>query len=157
VLQTRIDAPIERCFDLARSIDFHLTSARSTQEQVIGGVLNGLIGKDEEVKWKAKHFGRWFVMRVRITGFKRPVHFQDKMIDGPFHSFTHDHNFETQGSTTVMTDHIIFRSPTPLVGGLLDRWILGKHLQGFVLDRNRQLKVAAESNAWRQYLRNVQS
>ena len=56
-LTTIIDAPIERCFDLARSIDLHKLSTAGTDEEAIAGVMSGLIGKNEQVTWKAKHFG----------------------------------------------------------------------------------------------------
>jgi ligand-binding SRPBCC domain-containing protein len=152
ILQNRIEAPIERCFDLARSIDFHVQSAASTREQAVGGVTSGLIEEGQEVEWRAQHFGFWLKMRVRITGFRRPEYFQDRMVEGPFHSFAHDHNFEAQGLTTLMTDRINFRSPVPLVGRLLDRLVL-RRLRHFVSNRNAQLKTAAESNAWQHYLK----
>ncbi|HEY6309134.1 MAG TPA: SRPBCC family protein [Candidatus Angelobacter sp.] len=110
-----------------------------------------MIGYGEEVEWKARHFGVWLKLRVRITGWKPPRYFQDKMVEGPFRSFMHDHSFEAQGSITLMTDRIAFCSPIPLVGSLADRLIV-RHLQNFVSDRNGQLKFAAESNAWQRYL-----
>jgi ligand-binding SRPBCC domain-containing protein len=149
VLKTSINAPIERCFDLSRSIDFHLQSASHTGEQAIGGVTSGLIGEGQEVVWRAKHFGLWLRMRVRITGFEPPFYFQDSMIEGPFRLFTHDHNFETKGFTTAMADRITFRSPA---GWLMGRFIMS-HLRRFILNRNSQLKTTAESDLWRQYLR----
>jgi ligand-binding SRPBCC domain-containing protein len=142
---------MERCFDLARSIDFHVQSAASTREHVVGGVTSGLIEEGQEVEWRAKHLGFWLKMRVRITGLKRPEYFQDNLVEGPFHSFTHDHSFEVQGSNTLMTDRITFASPIPLAGRLADRLIV-RHLRNFVVDRNAQLKTKLESNEWRHYL-----
>ena len=43
-LVTRIAAPIERCFDLARSIDLHMASTDWTGERAIAGVTSELIG-----------------------------------------------------------------------------------------------------------------
>ena len=40
-LTTEIAAPIERCFDLSRSIDLHLKSVDNTGEQAIDGVTTG--------------------------------------------------------------------------------------------------------------------
>jgi ligand-binding SRPBCC domain-containing protein len=130
-----------------------MQSAASTREQAVGGIASGLIEECQEVEWRAKHFGFWLKMRVRITGFKRPEYFQDSMVEGPFRSFTHDHSFEVQRSSTLMTDHITFVSPVPLAGRLADRLIV-RHLRNFVGDRNAQLKLAAESNAWQLYLGN---
>jgi hypothetical protein len=44
VLLTSIAAPIERCFDLARSIDLHMASTNWSGERAIAGVTSGLIG-----------------------------------------------------------------------------------------------------------------
>ncbi len=46
-LTTQINAPIERCFDLARSIDLHIESTKQTGEQAIVGCTSGLIGLGE--------------------------------------------------------------------------------------------------------------
>jgi ligand-binding SRPBCC domain-containing protein len=151
-LQTLINAPVERCFDLARSIDLHIRSAERTRERAVVGVVSGLIAEGQEVEWKARHFGIWLRMRIRITGYERPHFFQDSMVDGPFSHFCHDHTFDNMGSGTMMTDHIVFSSPVPLAGELLDRFVIRKHLQDFVEERNKQLKAAAESELWRQYL-----
>jgi len=153
-LQTLINAPIERCFDLARSIDFHLRTAESTGEKAISGVTTGLISDGQEVEWKARHFGIWLTMRVRITEFRAPSFFQDSMIEGPFRLFQHDHIFEAAGSDTLMIDRILFSTPVPKIGHLLDRFIIGNHLEDFIRHRNLELKAVAESNLWRHYLAN---
>lgn len=43
ILKTSINAPIERCFDLARSIDLHVQSMQSSGEKAIAGKRAGLI------------------------------------------------------------------------------------------------------------------
>jgi len=63
-----INAPIERCFDLARDIDFHQRSLTDTGERAIGGVTSGLIALGETVTWEATHFGVRQRLTVRITG-----------------------------------------------------------------------------------------
>jgi hypothetical protein len=52
-LTTEIRAPIERVFDLARSIDLHVKTASGTDERAVCGVTTGLIGPDQEVTWEA--------------------------------------------------------------------------------------------------------
>jgi hypothetical protein len=51
-LETVIRAPIERCFDLSRTIDLHMRSTEETQEIAVAGVTTGLIGLGEEVTWE---------------------------------------------------------------------------------------------------------
>lgn len=58
-LTTLIAAPVERVFDLARSIDMHQDSMKGSGESAIAGVTSGLIGEGEEVTWRARHFGVW--------------------------------------------------------------------------------------------------
>ncbi len=62
-LETRIEAPVERVFDLARSIDAHILSVRHTGENAVAGRTSGLIELDESVTWEAMHFG----IKQRLT------------------------------------------------------------------------------------------
>jgi hypothetical protein len=55
-LITIINAPIEICFDLSRSIDLHQHSTQQTREKAIAGRTTGLIGLNEFVTWRATHF-----------------------------------------------------------------------------------------------------
>src|SRR5438093_4104776 len=96
-LTTEIAAPRERCFDLARSIDLHLISTQGTGEKAIAGVTAGLIGLGEEVAWQGRHLGFRVTHRSRITQYRRPDYFQDRMVAGRFRYFCHDHYFEKTG------------------------------------------------------------
>ncbi|HMC84248.1 MAG TPA: hypothetical protein VKI61_01925, partial [Chitinophagaceae bacterium] len=64
-LTTFIAAPVERVFDLSRSIDVHKKSLAHTNEQAVAGTVTGLIQQDETVTWKAKHLGKMRVMKVK--------------------------------------------------------------------------------------------
>jgi ligand-binding SRPBCC domain-containing protein len=83
-LETVINAPIERCFDLARDIEFHMRSTEQTREVAIAGVTKGLIHFGEEVTWEAIHFGVRQRLTTRITAFRRPTHFRDSQVKGAF-------------------------------------------------------------------------
>jgi len=87
-------------------------------------------------------------MRVRIAAFSPPSYFQDRMVEGPFRSFIHDHTFEPPGTGTLMTDIVTFQSPVPGLGSLFDRLVLGKYLQRFLQARNVELKAKAEEQQW---------
>ncbi len=79
---TLINAPIERCFDLARSVEVHLAGNVHWGESAVAaaGVTSGLVGLGESVTWRAKHFGVWHTLTSKITAMTRPIHFQDAMI-----------------------------------------------------------------------------
>ena len=120
LLQTPIQAPILRCFDLSRSIDLHLTTSYLTDEKAIDGVKNGLIGLNETVTWKAWHFGMRLKLNTKITEFQPPNLFVDEMIEGPFISMRHVHRFEKFHSGTLMTDEFNFVTPYGKLGKAVD-------------------------------------
>lgn len=145
-LHTSIHAPIERCFDLARSIDLHKLSTEGTQEEAIAGVTSGLIGFGEQVTWRAKHFGITQTLTSQITAFEYPHHFRDEMLDGAFKMIRHDHRFEAAGHTTIMHDRFEFESPGGIIGVLFNKLILIRYLRNLLSKRNQVIKAAAEAD-----------
>jgi ligand-binding SRPBCC domain-containing protein len=143
-LQTFINAPIEQCFDWARSIDLHLESMQQHKEQAIAGITCGLIGLHETVTWKARHFGLPFKMTVEITEMQHANYFVDQMVRGPFKWFRHYHAFQARNGGTLMVDEFVFRSPLGWLGKLVDNWILKGYLHKLLEQRNEHIKQAAE-------------
>ena len=90
-LTTEINAPIEICFDLSRSIDLHKHSMEHTKEEAIAGRTSGLIEDGEFVTWQAKHFGITQYLTSKISNFRRPYIFRDEQTKGIFDFFRHDH------------------------------------------------------------------
>ena len=151
-LVTRVAAPIERCFDLARSIDLHMASTDWTGEQAVAGIASGLIGPEQEVTWRGRHFGFLITHTSRITAYERPKHFQDRMVRGSFRSFCHDHFFEVRDGATLMKDVMQLEAPFGLLGLLAERLALKRHIIALLLRRNQHIRAAAESDEWRRYL-----
>ncbi len=151
-LKTEIDAPINRVFDLARSIDLHIDSAAGTSEKATIGVVSGLIGLDENVTWEAIHFGIKLKMSVKIIEYDRPLFFIDEMIDGLFSSFKHRHKFIGHGLKTDMIDTLSFESPYGLFGSLVDTIFLKNYFLKFLKKRNLCLKHIAEGCDYNKYL-----
>lgn len=151
-LTTVIHAPIERCFDLSRSIDLHKLSTTGTREEAIGGVTSGLIGMGQHVTWRARHFGVRQTLTSRITRYEYPVYFRDEMEQGAFKMICHDHVFERSGGATFMKDRFEFESPVGILGAIADKLVLEKYLRNFLIRRNRVIKEAAESETWKMIL-----
>ena len=154
-LATSIAAPVERVFDLARCIDLHVVSTGGTGERAVGGVTSGLIGFGEEVTWRARHFGVWQTLTVRITEFERPVHFAYAMLRGVFRRMEHHHYFEAAAGGTLMRDVFAYVSPLGVLGRIADSLLLERYLRSFLMERNRVIKVTAESDDWGRYLRDA--
>lgn len=145
-LCTIIEAPIERCFDLSRSVEVHMLGTERTREQAVGGVTSGLIGPGEFVRWRATHLGVKQHLASRITAYDRPFYFQDTMIEGAFKSMQHDHFFRALSSgRTEMKDLFIFAAPVPVLGLIAENLVLKHYMLNLLKHRNAILKQVAES------------
>jgi ligand-binding SRPBCC domain-containing protein len=153
--RTVIRAPIDRCFDLARSVEVHLAGNIHCGEQALatGGVTSGLIDLAQQVTWRAKHFGVWHRLTSRITAMDRPSYFQDAMIKGPFRFMRHDHYFESvEPGEVQMKDVFCFAAPPPLLGRLAEIAVLRRYMLALLREGNAAIKRIAESEEWRKYL-----
>jgi ligand-binding SRPBCC domain-containing protein len=148
---TAINAPIERVFNLARSIDLHVSSSSQSREQAVGGKTHGLICLGESVEWRAKHFGIWQRMTNKITALSEPDHFHDSMTKGAFKYFEHDHFFTQTGNQTTMRDVVDFQSPFGIVGSVVDWLVLRPYLERFIVNRADYIKQVAEPGKWKEY------
>ncbi len=144
LLKTRIYAPIEKCFDLARNLDLHIESMKDTEEKVIAGKLAGLIDLGEQVIWQARHFGLSFKMTNKITAMKPPFYFVDEMLSGPFKTLHHQHHFTLADAYTEMTDTFAFQSPMGILGRLVDLLFLKRYMHKLLTARNQVIKSVAE-------------
>jgi len=143
-LLTQINAPIEKVFDLSRSIDLHIESTKQTGERAIAGHTSGLIGLGETVTWRARHFGIWQNLTSKITAYDYPTFFADEMVSGAFKSFRHEHHFTMVDGYTVMKDVFAFESPLGILGKLANRLVLKRYLTRLLKERNRVIKATAE-------------
>lgn len=145
-ITTRIAAPPERCFDLARSVEAHVQSAAGTGERVVGGRTTGLMELGDEVEWEGRHLGVRQRLASRVTAMHRPMYFQDRMVRGAFRSFEHDHHFDpAAGGATVMVDVVRFAAPLGPIGWVVERVILAAYLRRFLSRRAAALKAMAEA------------
>jgi len=151
-LTTFIAAPVERVFDLSRSINLHQISTASTNEKAIAGVMNGLINKDETVTWQAKHLFKTRQFTSKITDMQRPVFFVDEMIKGDFKNFHHEHHFKAVENGTILIDKISFETPYGMMGKIANRLFLRSYLEKFLVQINAVIKAYAETQKWKAIL-----
>jgi ligand-binding SRPBCC domain-containing protein len=152
---TIIRAPLQRCFDLARSVEVHLAGNVHSGETAVAtaGVTSGLIGLGQQVTWRAKHFGVWQQLTSEITAMQPPAYFQDRMVHGAFRFMRHDHYFRSLSpDQTEMRDVFSFAAPLPAFGRLAEALVLRRYMQALLHERNAALKQIAESAGWQAYL-----
>ena len=152
---TLIHAPIERVFDLARSVEVHLLANIHSGEQAlaIGGFTSGLTSLHDSVTWRARHFGVWQNLTSEVTAFDPPTYFQVTMTRGIFRSMQADHHFRTlPNGDAEMRDDFRFAAPIPLLGRIAEVLILRRYMLALLRERNAIIKQVAESNDWPRYL-----
>jgi len=144
-LETLIQAPTERCFDLSLSVDVHCRCASETHERPVAGVMTGLMKPGDTVTWEAIHFGVRQRLTSKITAYERPYRFTDEMVKGAFHMIKHTHEFVPTDDGTRLIDTFLFRAPLGLLGRLVERLVLTRYMTGLLLARNSCLKQVAEA------------
>jgi ligand-binding SRPBCC domain-containing protein len=151
-LTTFIAAPVERVFDLSRSINLHKISTAHTHEKVVDGRMSGLINEGETVTWQAKHLYKERKFTSKVTELQRPDFFIDEMIKGDLKSFRHEHHFKPADNGTIMIDVVKFESPYGIIGKMFNKFYLHEYLEKLLLKRNETIKQYAETTKWKTML-----
>lgn len=136
VLETRINAPAELCFDLIRDARLHVET--KTEKK-------GVVGLGQIVTFESKSFGAKQKLTVKVTEFERPRRFVDEMVEGAFQSFKHIHEFFPDKDGVLMRDTILWTAPLGFLGKIADRLFLEKRFKNLVEKRNNRLKEIAEN------------
>ena len=154
----RVQAPLQRTFDLARSIDVHLLGNTHFGEQATAGTRTGLIGPGGTVTWRARHFGVRQYLTSAITAWEAPVYFQDTMLRGAFKSMQHDHYFTKlpvragEPPQTEMRDVFRFAAPLGPLGLIAERLLLAPYMSAFLRERNATIQQVAANGEWQRYI-----
>lgn len=157
-LETKIAAPLERCFLLSLSIDLNMAVTAPTRVRAIAGTTHGIIGPNQTVTWRGRHFGLVLDHTSLIDRYDPPRYFRDVMVKGHFRTFEHEHFFEpAPDGGTIMRDHLTLEAPFGPFGWLAERLILRDYLTRFLRQRDAVIKRVAESpfGEWREYLLNT--
>ena len=144
VVETRILAPIEVCFDLARDVDAHVKTSSTTGERAVAGKTSGLLELGDVVTFEAVHFGIRQRLTSRIVEFEQPKRFVDEMVEGAFASLRHTHEFFVEGASVLMRDTLTWRSPLGPLGVIADKLFVRRHLHDYMVTKQSDLKVHAE-------------
>jgi ligand-binding SRPBCC domain-containing protein len=136
---------MERCFDLARSVEAHVASTAKTHERVVGGKMEGLFELGDSVIWEARQFGLRLRQGATITRSEPPHVFVDEGASGPLGHFRHVHQFVPEHGATLMVDTFEYELPLHLGGRLADRLVVERRVRRLLIDRAAYLKQEAEA------------
>lgn len=143
-LDTFVQAPPQRAFDLSLDVDVHMASTEPSNERAVAGVTTGRMRLHDEVEWRATHFGIPWRMRSRITAVDEPHCFIDEMQRGPFRRWHHTHRFIPLDGGTRMVDEVRYEAPLGLLGRLVERVVLHDYMTRLLTARNAHIKQVAE-------------
>ena len=147
VRETRIAAPRERVFDLARHVEAHV--ATMPDEQAEGAT--GLLEPGDRVTVRQRQFGVPFSLSAEVTEMGRPRQFVDEQRSGVFGSLVHEHTFEDRDGETVMRDSVQFGMPCgPL--GIVGEPIARRRLRWLIDYHAEAVREVAEGERWRRFL-----
>lgn len=139
-----IAAPIELCFDLARTVEVHAGKMLLTTQKAVGGVTAGIMKNGDSVTWETNHFGIKQNVTSQIIQMEKPYHFTDRMIEGVFHSFSHTHEFFENDGGTIMKDTFSYKAPFGIFGQIADRLFLENYMRSFISKQAKNVKWFAE-------------
>jgi ligand-binding SRPBCC domain-containing protein len=151
-LTTFIEAPVERVFDLSRSVELHKGSMQRFNEKCTGGKLAGLLELQDTVTWQARHLFKERNLTTKITALEKPFSFIDEQVSGDFVALKHEHYFKPVQNGTIMIDQFSFITPYGTLGKWVNRFYLTAYLKKLLEQRNRFIKEVAESNKWKSFL-----
>lgn len=148
IIETKIRAPIELCFDLARDVNAHSESAAFSNERVVPpGRTAGLLELGDLVAFEGRHFGIRQRFVARITVLNPPHRFDDEMVQGSFKWLRHSHEFWFNEGVTTMRDTLLWEPPLGIIGRLADQLFVRDHMRWFVTTKQNGLKQMAEERA----------
>lgn len=149
---THIKAPIQRCFDLARSIDFHKISLQKAKEEAIGGITTGLIGENQHVLFQTHVANFRYSSEMRVIKYNPPFYLSYEIVNSLFKSVIHDYYFYDIGKETVMVDHLYFETRYGFIGDVSCEIFLKNFIKNLIKQRNAQLQDYAETAKWQSIL-----
>jgi ligand-binding SRPBCC domain-containing protein len=153
-LTTFIQAPAPVVFDLSRHIGLHKESMSAFKEEAVAGTRFGLIEKEDSVTWRARHFFKTRLLRVKVTKMQKPEMFIDEQAQGDFKMMKHEHYFKPCDNGTILIDLFHFESPYGVVGQWFNSLYFTKYLRRLLEQRNKTIKEYAESGKWQKLLVN---
>ena len=151
-LTTFIAAPIDRVFDLSRSIFVHKQSMIKFNETVASGITTGLLSVGEVVTWKSKHLYKTRFFKLKVLDMNPPTSFTEVQIKGDFKSYKHEHFFKPVRNGTLVIDLFHFEIRYGKAGVLFNKVYLTNYIRTVLEHRNKFLKEYAESKKWESLL-----
>jgi ligand-binding SRPBCC domain-containing protein len=151
-LTTFIAAPVNVVFDLSRHVGLHKESMSKFKEEAVAGIRFGLIENEDTVTWKARHFFKNRLLRVKVTDMRSREKFIGEQLQGDFKMMKHEHYFKACENGTLLIDLFHFESPYGMLGRWFNSLYLTRYLRRLLEHHNKTIKEYAETGRWKKLL-----
>jgi ligand-binding SRPBCC domain-containing protein len=149
---TFINAPIERVFNLSRSLALSKMAFKGAKEQLLSSSAANMVAAGETITLRAKHLGKTREITARVTDFTLPDGYTEEQIKGDLKSFRHEYHFKKVENGTIMIDLLEYEDPRDLVGSLTGKFFLKSYFEKNVKKKNDLIRQYAESEKWKAVL-----
>ena len=117
----------------------------------VAGRTSGCVQGGDTVRWEGWQLGFPNFHVSLISVFEAPFHFQDRMLEGRFKAFEHDHRFRAVEGGVRLEDEVRFTMPFGWAGYAVGHMVLVPHIRMLLRGRFAILKDLAEGEGWREY------
>ena len=148
-----VNAPIERCFDITRSIEAHEDTSILIGGRAVSGTTTGLSELGDETTWSAGFFGLRFKVRTRIEELEAPIRICEKRVSGIPRPFDHTYVLGLVDGGVLIEDHFNIGFPFGALGDFFLKVVLLKRLTVVQNHRLESIRKICEGDNWRSYLR----
>ena len=149
---TFINAPIERVFNLSRSLTLSKMAFKGAKEQLLSSSAANMVGAGETITLRAKHLGKTREITSRVTDLELPNGYTEEQIKGDLKSFRHEYHFKKVDNGTIMIDLVEFEGPRDLLGSLAAKFFLKSYFEKILKKKNELVRQSAESEKWKAVL-----
>ncbi len=143
-------API--VFDLARHVGLQRDALAAYHQQAVAGTRFGLLGAGETITWRARHFFRDRLMRLRVSEMIVADRLIQEQIMGPFLSFRHERYIKACENGSILIDLVHYEWRHGQLGRIADRLFLRGYVEQVLNMHIDAIRKAAEGNRWKTYL-----
>jgi ligand-binding SRPBCC domain-containing protein len=151
-LTTFIAAPVERVFDLSRSVSLVKQALLANDIIITGEKTTGLLREGESVTLESKLFFKKRVWKLQITKIVKPEMYIEEQAEGFLKSFTHIRYFKPCENGSFLIDQVSYDLKQGIAGEVADKMVFRNYLSRVIEIKNASIKQAAESNRWKQYI-----
>ncbi|MBM3431648.1 MAG: hypothetical protein FJX92_01415 [Bacteroidetes bacterium] len=151
-LTTFISQSADIVFDLARHVGLQRDALSDYRQQAVAGTRFGLLEQGETITWRARHFFRDRLIRLKIREMIRGDRLILEQVMGPFLSFRQERYVKACENGSILIDLVHYEWKQGRLGQIADRLILRTYLERILHLHIAYIQKAAEGKRWKTYL-----